>query len=204
MRFSPSALSRLPLTPRTAYGTTPPPIGQPRPIGRTATAASPINTGAGFTTNDGSFGLTNITPLTLNNSFTNNATGTFALGGIAPVTVAGNFANAGVLNVDTGNGDGGGNLTITGTLGNTKTVQVGSSNPNFPAGAANTLTRGALNNTAAGTINLFGNASNPANQAKVTVTGQASNSGTVNIPTATSVTVTGAGNAYTQTAGFTI
>src|SRR5207248_2894712 len=32
-------------------------------------------TGSGFTQNDGSFGLTNITPLTLNNAFTNSATG---------------------------------------------------------------------------------------------------------------------------------
>ena len=33
--------------------------------------------------------------------------------------------------------------------------------------------------------------------------GQASNAGTINIPTNSSVTVTGAGNAYTETAGFT-
>jgi hypothetical protein len=172
-------------------------------IGSASHLATLAFTGAGFTTNDGSFGLTNITPLTLNNSFTNNATGTFALGGIAPVTVAGNFANAGVLNVDIGNGDGGGNLTITGTLGNTKTVQVGSSNPNFPAGAANTLTLGALSNASTGTIDLFGNAGNPTNEAKATVNGQATNAGTINIPTNSSLTVSGAGNAYTQTAGST-
>ncbi len=82
-------------------------------------------TGAGFTQNDGLFGLTNITSLTLNNSFTNSATGTFGLGRMAPVTVTGDFANAGVLDVDIAQLDGGGSLTITGTLSNTKTVQVG-------------------------------------------------------------------------------
>jgi hypothetical protein len=172
-------------------------------IGSSSQKVTLAFTGAGFSQNDGSFGLVNITPLTLNNSFTNSSTGTFRLGAIAPVTVSGNFTNAGVLNVDIGNSDGGGNLTITGTLANTKTVQVGSANPAFPAGAPNTLSLGALTNATAGTIDLFGNPSNAANTAKATVNGQASNAGTVNIRTNTSVTVTGAGNAYTQNDGFT-
>jgi hypothetical protein len=127
--------------------------------------------------------------------------GTVALGGTAALTVTGGFTNSGGLDVDVGNFDGGGNLTISGTLANTKTVQLGSINAN--AGAANTLTLGGLNNANTGTIGLFGNAGNPANQAKVTVNGQASNAGTINIPTNSSLTVTGAANAYTQTAGFT-
>src|SRR3954463_12932676 len=81
---------------------------------------------AGFSRNDGSFAVFNITPLTLNTPlFTNSASGTFALGAIAPVTVSGDFTNLGTLNVDVGFGDGGGNLTISGTLSNSKTVQVG-------------------------------------------------------------------------------
>ena len=52
-------------------------------------------------------------------------------------------------------------------------------------------------------MTLAGNTSNSANSATVTVNGQASNAGTINLPTATSVTVSGAGNAYTQTAGST-
>jgi len=74
-----------------------------------------------------------------------------------------------------GSGDGGGNLTITGTLANTKTVQVGSGFLN--AGAANTLTLGALDQCQAGqTISVFGSATN---QAKVSITaGPASNAGT--------------------------
>jgi len=51
-----------------------------------------------------------------------------------------------------------------------------------------------------GTVNLFGNTGSPAIQATVTVNGQATNSGTVNLPTATSLTVSGTGNAYAQTA----
>jgi hypothetical protein len=64
------------------------------------------------------------------------------------------------------------------------------------------VTAGGL--TSIGTLNLLGNTSNPAIPATVTVNGQASNSGTVNLPTATSLTVTGTGNAYTQTAGLPI
>ena len=54
-----------------------------------------------------------------------------------------------------------------------------------------------------GTVNLFGNTGSPAIQATVTVNGQATNSGTVNLPTATSLTVSGTGNAYAQTTGPT-
>src|SRR5438132_371044 len=69
-------------------------------IGAASHLATLAFTGAGFTTNDGSFGVTNITPLTLNNSIPNHAIATVPLCGIPPLTVAGNFANAGVLNVD--------------------------------------------------------------------------------------------------------
>src|SRR5207245_823146 len=95
--------------------------------------------GTGFTSNAGTFLLSNTTPLTLNNAFTNS--GTFGLTQIAALTITGNFTNSGALNLDTnGFGDGGGSLTIGGTLNNTNAVQVGPSNGNLTA--ATTLTLG--------------------------------------------------------------
>ena len=157
--------------------------------------------GSGFTSNGGNFELTYASPLTLSAALTNS--GTFGVHQNTTLGVDGGFGNSGTLEVDNGfseapvTGEGGSSLTITGTLANTGTVQVG--NPNLSA--PTTVTAAALTNS--GTIGLLGSTSNPANQASLTVTGAASNAGTVNIPTATSVTVTGAGNAYTQTAGFT-
>ena len=53
-------------------------------------------------------------------------------------------------------GDGGGSsLTITGTLSNTKTVQIGNYNPT----AANTLTLGGLTNASGASFQVFGSAS---------------------------------------------
>ena len=251
--------------------------------------------GTGFTSNGGTFLLSDAAPLTLNTGFTNS--GTFQLAGPSALTVTGDFANSGSLLLDTGGADGGGSLTIGGTLNNTKTTQVGPIFDNLSA--ATTLTLGGLSNaptgtvsifgssanqaklnittgpannsgdlevhenvavttaagvnltnngtfnidtgsgqgassatiggtlsntnalnigntalsapttvtaaglTNTGTINLAGNTGNTANQAKVTVSGQASNTGTVNIPVAANVSVTGASNAYTQTAGST-
>jgi hypothetical protein len=121
-------------------------------------------------------------------------------GGVANAT----FSNAGTLGVDNAapsgffTGDpGGSSLAIGQTLSNSGTVSIG----NTGLTTATVVTATGLSNT--GTINLTGNTGNPAIQATMTINGQASNSGTVNLPTATSVTVTGAGNAYTQTAGFT-
>ena len=94
---------------------------------------------------------------------------------------------------------GGSIATLGGALDNDSgTLGIG----NVGLGASTKVTAAGLSNTG-GTIGLLGNTSNPADQASLTVNGAASNAGTVNIPTATSVTVTGAGNAYTQTAGFT-
>jgi fibronectin-binding autotransporter adhesin len=112
---------------------------------------------------------------------------------------SGNLTNSGALNLDIIHNNGGSSLTVGGTLTNNTTLNLGPSDSSL---TANTMvTAGGLRNT--GTANLFGNIGDPAIQATVTVNGQASNSGIVNLPTATSVTVTGAGNAYTQTAGST-
>jgi fibronectin-binding autotransporter adhesin len=116
-----------------------------------------------------------------------------------PGNVTGTFANAGNLNIDTNNFSGGSSLTLGAmTLSNSAGLNIGNVNL---GGTGTTVTAAGLVNTS--TVNLAGNISNSANQAKVTVNGPASNSGTVNIPINSSVTVTGAGNAYTQTAGFT-
>ena len=82
---------------------------------------------------------------------------------------------------------------VAGTLTNNTTLNLGPSDHSLAANT--TVTAAGLANT--GTVNLFGNTGSPAIQATVTVNGQATNSGTVNLPTATSLTVTGAGNAYT-------
>src|SRR5205814_1009989 len=135
-------------------------------VGSPSHLATLTFTGAGFTTNDDNGRAAGRERLELNNAFTNNATSTFGLGGIATATVTGNFANAGVLNVDAANFDGGGNLTITGTLSNTKTVQVGS--PNANAGAANALTLGALTNVSGAGFAVVGS---PSHLATLTFTG---------------------------------
>ena len=157
-------------------------------------------TGAGFSQNDGTFQLFNTTPLTVNNAFTNSSTGTFQLGGTSAVTVTGNYTNGGALDVDVGSGDGGGNLTVGGTLANTKTVQMGDGTF-LSAGAANTMTVGGLNNMSAGTVSVFGSS---ANQAKFNVTGgMASNSGDLEVHENVAVT-TAAGVNLTNNGTFNI
>ncbi len=94
------------------------------------------------------------------------------------------LCNSGTLDLDTNSLDGGGSLTIGGTLDNTKTVQVGSAFGNM--GADTTLTANGLNNT--GTISLFGSASH---QATLAVNGPATDSGTINIEAFSNLTVTG-------------
>src|SRR6266851_4105272 len=138
--------------------------------------------GTGFTGNDGTVELSNVAPLTLNNAFTNS--GVFQLDGNTPLTITGDVGNSGTLNLDTISFDGGGSLTIGGTLDNTKMVQVGSSFGNM--GADTTLTANGLNNT--GTISLFGSASH---QATLAVNGPATDSGTINIEAFSNLTVTG-------------
>ncbi len=111
-----------------------------------------------FTSNAGTFGLFDTTPLTLNNAFTNS--GTFGLAGTAALTITGDFANSGTLNLDVASSDGGGSLTIGGTLNNTKTVQVGPGNATLSA--ATTLTLGGLSNPSGASFQVFGSASHPA------------------------------------------
>src|SRR5712691_6025383 len=61
-------------------------------------------------------------------SLTMNASNVLALVGTASLTSTGDVGNSGTLNLDTNSLDGGGSLTIGGTLDNTKTVQVGNVN----------------------------------------------------------------------------
>ena len=97
-------------------------------------------------------------PLTLSNAFTNTSTGTVALGATAAVTVTGAFTNGGALDVDIGAGDGGGNLTIGGTLANTGTVQMGS---DFLMPARPNVTS-APTNASGASFEVFGSAGHPA------------------------------------------
>ena len=117
-------------------------------------------------------------PLTLSNAFTNTSTGTVALEGTAELTVTGAFTNGGALELDIVSGNGGGGLTIGGTLANTGTVQMGSDFLN--AGAANTMTLGGLNNQSTGTFDVFGSAAHQAAVNVVAASGTtASNAGTL-------------------------
>jgi hypothetical protein len=133
-------------------------------------------------------------------SVTINSPGTWSTTGTGAATLTRNLTNAGVLDVDTGDGEGGGNLTMGGTLANTKTVQMG--NGQFlNAGAANTMTLGALTNAHTGMISVFGSS---ANQAKFNVTGgTASNSGDLEIHENVAVT-TAAGVNLTNNGTFNI
>src|SRR5579872_7332830 len=111
---------------------------------------------AGFTSNSGAFGLTD-TALSLSSAFTNNATGTVGLAGTAELSVTGGFTNNGVLDLDIGGGDGGGSLTIGGTLANARTVQIGPNNATL--GAATLVSLGGLTNASGASFQMYGSAS---------------------------------------------
>ena len=164
--------------------------------------------GAGFTDNGGSFGLTNTAPLTLSNSLTNS--GSFGLAGTAALTVTGGFVSSGTLDLDAGSGDGGGSLTIGGTLANTGTVQVGSGYDNLSA--ATTLTLGGLKNPTGASFAVYGSASHAAtlvfksggagftdnggsfgltNTAPLTLSNSLTNSGSFGLAGTAALTVTG-------------
>src|SRR5271165_4313598 len=99
--------------------------------------------------------ITGATALTVTTTGTNS--GTVGLAGTAALTVTSGFTNSGALDLDTSAfGDGGGSLTVGGTLANTGSVQIGPSNGTLTA--ATTVTLGGLNNAAAGTIDVFGSA----------------------------------------------
>ena len=165
--------------------------------------------GSGFTSNGGSFLLSNTTPLTLNNAFTNS--GTFQLAGTSAVTIGGDFANSGSLLADiSGFGDGGASLTIGGTLNNTNTVQIGPNNGTLTA--ATTLTLGGLSNPSGAGFSVIGSSSHPAtlafssggsgftsnggsfllsNTTPLTLNNAFTNSGTFQLPAAAAVTIGG-------------
>ena len=110
--------------------------------------------GTGFTSNGGTFLLSDTTPLTLPGPFTNS--GTFVLEGTAALTVSSGSTNSGTLDVDTPTFDGGGSLTIGGTLANTGSAQIGNGGLSAPTVAtlggltnANTPERSACSAAAA-------------------------------------------------------
>jgi hypothetical protein len=157
----------------------------------------------GFTANSGSVALSYMAPLTLNNGFSN--TGSFALGGNSALTVTGAFANSGTLTLDAGYGDGGGSLTIGGTLPNEivtngstvhGTVQVGNNQNSL--GAATTLTLGGLVNNSGDSFSVYGSAGHAAT---VSVDGSVNIAGTLNIGAYSVFDVTG--GSFTQTGGTT-
>ncbi|RBP18412.1 hypothetical protein DFR50_101360, partial [Roseiarcus fermentans] len=151
-------------------------------------------TGAGFTANAGTFNLSYTNALTFG-AFANS--GTFGLGGTESLTETADFTNSGALYLDTAYGDGGGNLTIDGTLANTGTVQVGSGYNNLSA--ATTLTLGGLTSASGAGFAVYGSASHAAT---VTVDGAVGNAGTLTLG-AYSVFTVGAGGVFTQTGGTT-
>jgi hypothetical protein len=142
--------------------------------------------GTGFTSNGGTFLLSDTTPLTLPGPFTNS--GTFVLEGTAALTVSSGFTNSGTLDVDTPTFDGGGSLTIGGTLANTGTTQIG----NTGLGPATTATLGGLTNPSGASFEVFGSSSHPATLAFSSGgTGFPSNGGTFLLSDTTPLTLPG-------------
>src|SRR5208283_2506202 len=88
--------------------------------------------------------------------------------------------NGGALDLDTNGGDGGGTVTVGGTLGNAGKVQLGSAGNNLAA--ATTLTLGGLTNASGASFEVFGSASHPATLAFSSGgTGFTSNAGFVDL-----------------------
>jgi hypothetical protein len=111
------------------------------------------------------------------------------------VTTANGLTNSGFLSIDVVHG-GGSAFNVGGTLTNSGSVDLG----NFSIFSPTTLTAAGLDNT--GGILIQGNSGNPAGQANFIVNGAASNTVVVDIGPASNLTVTGAGNAYTQNGPF--
>src|SRR5205807_1139409 len=87
-------------------------------------------------------------------SVTISSPGIWSITGAGAATLTGALTNAGVLNVDILNQDGGGKLTIGGTLANTGNVQIGPNNSSLSA--ATTLTVGGLTNASGANFQMFG------------------------------------------------
>jgi hypothetical protein len=123
---------------------------------------------------------------TLTGSVTNS--GTVLLEGTAALTVSSGFTNSGTLDVDTPTFDGGGSLTIGGTLANTRTTQIG----NTGLGVATTATLGGLTNPSGASFEVFGSSSHPATLAFSSGgTGFPSNGGTFLLSDTTPLTLPG-------------
>jgi fibronectin-binding autotransporter adhesin len=150
-------------------------------IGAGATAKSALS---GLSSNAGSFDLEGFSVR-------------YGWGGVTLSTTG--LSNSGDLSVDVledpwGDGDGGSILTLGGALANTGAVDIG--NPEL--WAPTTVAAKGLANK--GTVTLTGASGETA---QMTIAGQATNSGTVSIGAGSTVAVTGAGDAYTQSAGTT-
>ncbi|HEY1258295.1 MAG TPA: hypothetical protein VGF34_03540 [Stellaceae bacterium] len=136
--------------------------------------------------------------------------GRLALVGTATLTVAGAVTNHGILSLDTLSGDGGGALTVGGTLDNREVVQVGSVANNL--GAPTVVTLGGLVNRAGTAFLVLGSASHQAtlrfsgngagftdnagsftlaNTAPLTLSSDFANSGTFTLGGTAALTVTG-------------
>ena len=154
--------------------------------------------GAGLAIGNG--GLTassTVQATSLSNSGAISLDGNGAAHGV--LTLAGGLTNTGSVNVDNSFGSevGGSTATVGGALDNDNgSLSIG----NAGLGASTNVSAGGLSNTG-GTINMVGGSAT--NVAKLTVNGAASNAGTANIGAFSNLAVTGAGNAYTQTAGTT-
>jgi hypothetical protein len=111
------------------------------------------------------------------------------------------FTNSATLDVDNNypgfNGEGDSSLTITGTLANTGTVQIG--NPYLSS--ATTVTLGGLTNASGASFALNGSASHAAT---LDINGSATVAGTLTISSDAGVDLTGPGGIFTQTAGKTV
>jgi hypothetical protein len=165
--------------------------------------------GAGFTSNAGTFALSEAAALTLVSALTNAGTfellqtapvtldnnlttsGTVLLTGTSALTVSGNVGNSGNLDLDVSASEGGGSLTIGGTLANTGTVQIGPTS--FSLSAATVVTLGGLTNASGAGFEVFGSASHSATLAfNSGGSGFTSNAGGVDLWYAAPLTLAGA------------
>ena len=141
-----------------------------------------------FSGNAGTFDLAHATALTLNesSSFANASTGIFAIHNDTTLTVDGGFANSGALDIDSGSGQGGSGLTVTGALNNTGAIQAGNSTLN----AATTIAFGSLTNGSGANFSASGSS---AHNVTLDITGGtdafSSNAGTFNLAYATPLTL---------------
>jgi hypothetical protein len=187
-----------------------------------AAGAEGIETDSATLTLEGTGEIKNTTSGANANALANlntiGSTGTFTLAEDANFTTAGNLTNSNKLTINAGS-----ILSVTGTLTNLSsgtltggtytvggTLQLASANGGITANAANLTLNGKTATILDGTSNALATlASNSgsltlANTATLTTASSAfANTGTVDVEKGTTMTVGGAGNSYSQTAGTT-